>query len=100
MKLKLQTQGFTASNELTKLLYKKVARLTQLPEKITAAEVKLSCDESGSNENKVCNIRLAVPGNDLLANVKSKTFEDAIADAVEVLKRKIEKRKTRIDILK
>ena len=95
MKLKLQTQGFTASQELTKLLYQKVAKLTLFFDKIIGAEVKLSSNNSNVQENKICNIRLVIPGNNLLVNVQCKTFEEAITDAVEALKTQIEKRKPR-----
>jgi len=100
MKLKFQTQGFTASQELTKLLYQKVAKLAQFFDKIIVAEVKMSSDKSDIKEGKVCIIRLVIPGNDLLANAQCKTFEEAIADAIEALKRQIEKRKTKIGISK
>ncbi len=98
MKLKFQTQGFTASDELTKLLYQKVAKLSRFFDKIVVAEVKMSSNNSDTNESKICNIRLIIPGNDLLANAQSKTFEEAIADAVEALKKQIEKRKTRLEL--
>jgi len=93
MKLKLQTQGFSATPELTKLLYQKVARLTHLFDKIIMAEVKLSNSNYNIQESKICNIRLVIPGNDLLVNAQCKTFEEAIADAVEAMKKQIEKRK-------
>ncbi|MEP7108945.1 MAG: ribosome-associated translation inhibitor RaiA [Ferruginibacter sp.] len=98
MKLKLQTRGFTASQELTKLLYQKVARLAQFFDNIIVAEVRMSSDKWDIKESKVCNIRLVIPGNDLLANAQCKTFEEAIADAVEALKRQIEKRKTKLNV--
>lgn len=100
MKLKFQTQGFTASADLTKLLYQKVAKLAQFFDKIIVAEVKMSNNYSDTNESKVCNIRLVIPGNDLLANAQCKTFEDAIADAVEALKKQIEKRKPQLNVSK
>ncbi len=98
MKLRFQTQGFTASEDLTQLLYQKVAKLAKFFDKIIVAEVRMSSDNSDVNENKVCNIRLVIPGNDLLANAQCKTFEEAVADAVEALKKQIEKRKTRLEL--
>jgi ribosomal subunit interface protein len=100
MKMTFQTQGFTATEELTKLLYQKVAKLAQFFDKIIMAEVTMRSYNSYINEGKVCNIRLIIPGNDLLANAESQTFEEAITDAVEALKRKIEKRRTQLDIAK
>jgi len=97
MKLKFQTQGFTASEELTKLLYQKVAKLSQIFDKILVAEVKMSSVNSEVSESKLCNIRLIIPGNQLLANAQCNSFEEAISDAVEALKRQIEKRKTQLN---
>lgn len=100
MKLKLQTRGFTASPELAKLLYQKVSKLLLLFDKIIVAEVKLNSDKSRMRDGKVCNIRLVIPGYDLMASAECKTFECAIADAVEALKIQIEKRKTQLSILR
>ena len=44
----------------------------------------------------MCEIRLAIPGNDLLANAQCKTFEEAVAQCVEALEKQIKKRKTKI----
>jgi len=100
MKLKFQTQGFTASQELTKLLYQKVAKLVQFFDKTIVVEVKISSDKSDTEEGKICSIRMVIPGNDLLANAQCRTSEEAIADAVEALKRQIEKRKTKLNVYK
>ena len=83
MKLKLQSLDFTASQELTDYKQSKVEKLEHLYNEIIWSEVCLKLDKSDTKENKVCEIRLAIPGNDLLASAQCKTFEEAVPQCVE-----------------
>jgi len=95
MNITIQTLGFTAKQELTGFVHEKLERLSHFYDKIISSEVCFSVDKSDTKENKVCNIRLVIPGNDLLATHQCKTFEEATTLAVEALERQIEKRKTK-----
>jgi len=44
-------------------------------------------------ENKLCDKRLIIPGNDLLVSARCKTFEEAIVQSVDGLVKQIEKKK-------
>ena len=96
MKTNIQSIGFTASEALTAFVKEKTAKLSLHFENILSSEVCLSTDKSATNENKVCDIRLIIPGNDLLAKAQCKTFEEAIAQASDALVKQIEKHKTKI----
>ncbi len=98
MTIKIKTLGFTAKPELTDFVNEKVEKLAHLYHKIISSEVSFSLDKSDTNENKVCDIRLVIPGNDLMARAQCKTFEEATAQAVEALERQIEKRKTKLNV--
>ena len=95
MNIKIKTLGFTAKQELTDFVNEKVKKFSYLYDKIISSEVSFSLDKSDTKENKVCDIRLVIPGNDLLSSAQCKTFEEATAQAVEALERQIEKRKTK-----
>jgi len=95
MTTNIQSIGFTASEALTAFVKEKTAKLSLHFENIISSEVCLSIDNSSTNENKVCDIRLVIPGNDLLAKAQCKTFEEAIAQASDALIRQIEKHKTK-----
>ncbi|MEO5893337.1 MAG: ribosome-associated translation inhibitor RaiA [Ferruginibacter sp.] len=95
MKTNIQSIGFTASEALTAFVKEKTAKLSLHLENILSSEVCLSTDKSATNENKVCDIRLVIPGNDLLAKAQCKTFEEAIAQAADALIKQIEKHKTK-----
>lgn len=64
--------------------------------KIDAAQVCLKLEKSDVNDNKICEIRLVVPGNDLFAKRQSATFEDAANEAIDALQQQIKKMKTKL----
>ena len=79
MKLKFQSLDFTASQELTDFVQSKIEKLEHLFDEIIWSEACLKLDKSDNRENKVCEIRLVIPGNDLLASAQCKTFEEDAA---------------------
>ena len=97
MNIKIKTLGFTAKQELTDFVNEKVKKFSYLYDEIINCKVCFSVDKSDTNENKVCDIRLIIPGNDLLAGAQCKTFEKATAQAVEALERQIEKKRTKLN---
>lgn len=96
MKIQIQSPGFTPRIELINFVHEKINKLTHLYGEIIGSEVCLRLDNSTTKENKICSIRLFIPGNDLLVSTKYKKFEESIAQAVEILKRQIKKRKPKI----
>ena len=97
MKTNIQSIGFTASEALTAFVKEKTAKLSLYFENILSSEVCLSTDKSATNDNKVCDIRLVIPGNDLLAKAQCKTFEEAMVKASDALVKQIKKHKTKIN---
>lgn len=96
MKINIQSPGFTPGKELINFIKEKIKKLSCLYGEIIGSEVCLRLDSSATKENKICSIRLLIPGNDLLASSKYKKFETAIVQTVEALKRQIRKQKTKI----
>lgn len=95
MTTNIQSIGFTASEALTAFANERTAKLSLYFENILSTEVCLSTDKSTTNENKVCDIRLIIPGNDLMAKAQCKTFEEAIVQASDALVKQIEKHKSK-----
>lgn len=98
MNITIQPKDFTAKEELTDFIKEKAEKLFRLYDKIISCEVVLKIDKSETKENKVCDLRLIIPGNDLLAGAKSKTFEEAAMQAIGALEKQIEKRKNKNNI--
>ncbi len=95
MNIKIKSLGFSAKEELTDFIHKKLGKLSQFYDKIISSEVCLCVEKSGTKENKLCDIRLVIPGNDLLATAKCRTFEEAITQTLGALEKQIAKRKTK-----
>jgi putative sigma-54 modulation protein len=92
----IQSIGFTAHDELITFVNERTAKLGHYLESIISSEVCLSTDKSDTKENKVCDIRLVIPGNDLLASAQCKSFEEATTKAADALMKQIEKHKTKL----
>ena len=91
MNTRIQTIGFKAKEKLTEFVTKKVNDLARFNESIFSSEVILKLENDETGENKICEIRLMIPGNDLFAKRQSSTFEEATKQVVEALQKQIEK---------
>lgn len=94
MKIDIQSPGLAPNQELENFVHEEVERFFHLYKQIISAEVCLSLDSSSTKENKNCRMRLLIPGNDLLATAKCRTFEEAITQSAEALEKQMAKRKT------
>ncbi len=96
MKIDIQTPGFKIKQELTGYVNEKFEKLSRFYGEIIGCEVTLRLNNSDTKQNKICEIRLAIPGNDLMASTQGQTFEEAVSNAVEIIKGQIKRKKTKI----
>ena len=93
MQLKVHSVHFDASTRLIDFVTGKVEKLDQYYDKIIGGEVFLKKENNSDLENKVAEIRLALPGGELFAKKQCKTFEEATDSAVDALRKQITKYK-------
>jgi putative sigma-54 modulation protein len=93
VKVEIQSIHFDADKKLLEFIQKKMDKLTQFYDRIEGAEVFLKLQNTSTDENKIAEIRLIIPGNDLFAKKQSKTFEEAVDSTTEALRRQIKKHK-------
>ena len=96
MKLNIQSPDITLKQEIIYFLNQKLAMLSRRLNEIIGVDVSFRKEKSSTGENKICEIRLIIPGNDLFAYAQCKTFGEAITKTSEALERQIEKRKTKL----
>ena len=65
MTVKIQSIHFDADTKLLDFVESKVGKLNTYSNTIIDSEVFLRLDKSNSHENKIAEIKLLVPGNDL-----------------------------------
>lgn len=93
MEIKIHSIHFDADQKLIEFIEKKVGKLVQFYDNILGAEIFLRLDKDQSLENKLVEIKLAIPKNDLFAKKQSRTFEESTDNAVEALRRQLQKTK-------
>lgn len=97
MKLNVQSIHFDADQKLIDFIQEKLQKLTQFTDGIHSADVFLRLDHDGqARENKVVEVRLAIPGNDLFAKRQGKTFEEATTEAAEALRSQVVRGRDRV----
>jgi len=96
MKVKITSVHFKTDSKLDEFIQEKVSRLAGFYEGILSSEVILRLDNNDKQENKIAEIKLKVRGNDLFAKKQCKTFEEAIDDSVEALRKQVNKYKEKI----
>ena len=91
MQVQVQSIHFKADSALVQFIQDKLEKLTLFHPGIQNADVHLRVDRDQDRENKRVEISLGLPGPDLHSGRRAASFEEATSDAVEALRRQLEK---------
>lgn len=86
---------FKADEKLEKFINEKVAKLDRLIDNATNCEVILKVDKPESDNNKIAEFTLALPGQKLFISKQANIFEEAVAECIDAMKPQIDKYKER-----
>jgi len=98
MKITVQSIHFTADKGLLEFIQKKVDKLETFYDNIISGEVYLRLENVEDEANKITEIKLMLPGNQIFAKEQCKSFEEATDLVVESLKKQIDKHKRKKEI--
>ena len=93
MKVFTQSVNFNADKQLIDLIESKVSALIKFHDKIVNAEVFLKVQKTSDKENKITEIKINIPGSELIVKRETKTFEEGVKAAVDNLKRQLKRSK-------
>ncbi|PKP38846.1 MAG: ribosomal subunit interface protein [Bacteroidetes bacterium HGW-Bacteroidetes-15] len=93
MNVKIQSIKFDADKKLIDFINNKLGKLQKFYDAIIGAEVFLKLENTQEEENKIVEVKLLIPGNDLFVQRQAKKFEEGIDDCLEVLKRQVTRHK-------
>lgn len=93
MKVNTQAVNFDADAKLIDFIQTRLNKLEQFYSKIISADVYLKVQKTSAPENKITEIRLFVPGEDLVVKKTCKTFEQCTDECASSLERQLKKRK-------
>lgn len=93
MKITVHSIGLTPHAPLEEHLNRKVEKLNTFYDKIQECEVFLKVENVSEKENKTAELKLHVPGDDIMVKKVSASFEESIDLCVEVAKKLLIKKK-------
>lgn len=93
MKVIINSVHFKADQKLETFITNKVNKLIKKHDDIIGSDVMLKLENAEVPENKIAEIRINLKGNDLFASKQSKSFEEATDQAIDALKKQLEKKK-------
>ena len=96
MKVFTQSVNFNADKELMTYVDEKVSALVKYHDKIVDAEVFLKVLNISDKENKLTEVKINIPGSELIVKREAKTFEEGVNAAVDNLKRQLKRSKEKL----
>jgi len=96
MNTKIQSVHFDADKKLLEFIQERINKLTNYYDGIISSDVTLRIEKSNDADNKIAEIKLHMPGNDLFVKKQCKTFEEAVDNSIDALKIQVKKRKEKV----
>lgn len=93
MKITVQSIGLTPHEPLEEFMNRKINKLETFYDKILECQVHLKVENSSTKENKTAEIRLVIPGDDIVVKKTSDSFEESVDLCVETAKKLLIKKK-------
>ena len=97
MKTTINSVHFKADRKLEDFIAQKIEKVCSKVSDVIGAEVTLKLDNTDTPENKIVDIRIMLKGNDLFASKVSKSFEESTDEAIDALKKQLEKYKGKLE---
>ncbi|MBP7184543.1 MAG: ribosome-associated translation inhibitor RaiA [Saprospiraceae bacterium] len=89
MRVNLQSVHFAADSKLLEMIELRIQKLERFFDRIIDVDVVLKLEPTGQVQDKIAEIKLNIPGGQIVSKETSKTFENAVISAVDNLKRRV-----------
>ena len=96
MKILIQSLDFSPKQDLLDMVNEKLSKLEKFSDRIVECRVVLRVEKSDTRENKICEVRVVIPGNDLFFKKQFASFEEGIMKASETLQRQVKDWKAKV----
>ncbi len=96
MNVKINAVGFVADVKLKDLLTSKLDKLNTFFDNIIDTEVFLKLDSNQTVKDKIIELKVHIPGKTLFVSETTKSFEESLDLAIDVMSRQIKKEKEKM----
>jgi len=93
MRVNVETPNFAADVKLLNFIERKLSKLEQFYDRIIYADVFLKVQKTKEKSNKIVEVLLSIPGDDIMIKKEARTFEEGTDECVRGLERQLKKRK-------
>ena len=93
MKVNIQAVNFNVDRKLVDFINERVTKLEKFYDKLISIDVFLKVENTTDKENKCVDIKIGIPGEDLVVKKQFKTFEEGVDCASDSLERLLIKKK-------
>ena len=91
MDIQIHSIHFDADKDLLDFIKSKLNKLITFNDSIISADVFLRIEKNNEMENKLVDIKIHVPGKELFAKRHATSFEAAVDEVTEALRRQVVK---------
>ena len=91
MDIQIHSIHFDADRDLLSFIKSKLNKLITFNDSIISADVFLRIEKNNEMENKLVDIKIHVPGKELFAKRHATSFEAAVDEVTEALRRQVVK---------
>ena len=96
MKVNINSLHFKTDKKLEDFIQERIGKLTGIYDGLIGADVTLRLEKNEKEGNKVTELRLQIPGNDIFAKKQTQTFEQSTEEAVEAVRKQLIKHKDKL----
>lgn len=96
MKVNLNAVGFSVDRKLVDFIQIKMDKIERYYDRVVDADVYLKLENTSDKENKVVDIRVNIPGNDIAVSKQARTFEEAVDNSCDAIERLLIKHKEKV----
>ena len=93
MNVNFQSVNYTADTKLVDFTQKRVEKIAQFYDHIVDVFVYTKVENSSNKINKFAELKIGIPGDDVIVKKTAKSFEEAINQAADTAERVLKRRK-------
>lgn len=98
MKVNAQSVNFNADIKLIQFIQNRLDKMETFYDKVVSSDVYLKVDNTSAKENKIVEIKLNVPKDNIIVKKQCKSFEEAVDSACSSLERQLIKMKEKMRV--
>ena len=99
MNVNFQSVNYTADTKLVEFTQKRIDKIAQFYDQIVDVYVFTKVENSSDRINKFAELKIGIPGDDVIVKKTAKTFEEAINNAADSAERVLKRRKEKQRLL-